>query len=119
VTGVGEEFVALASLQFSLLGVFFTESDIKQGGQAILQDGVLSYFTAAFFPPPLVDSPVSDIAFGCGGPGVIGYITPPWNFGAGIFALDPTGIPKPPPSFIFGLALLVFAPRIARRTRRH
>jgi hypothetical protein len=106
VTGVGEEFVALTSLQFSLLGVSFTESDIRQGGQAILEDGLLSFFTAAFFPPPPVGSPVSDIAFGFGGPGIIGYITPPADFGAGTYTLSPANIPEPAPAWTFGLALL-------------
>jgi hypothetical protein len=96
-TGVGQEFLELASLDFTLLGVSFTRADIKQGGQAILEDGVLSYFTAAFFPPPPDNSPVSDIAFGFGGPGVIGYTTPPGftNFGSGQYTLHPSAIPAP------------------------
>ena len=107
VTGVGEEFVALASLQFSLNGVEFTEADIKQGGQAILEDGTLSFFTAAFFPPPPDNAPVSDIAFGFGGPGIIGYFTSPEQFGDGVYTITSVSIPEPAPAAVFGLALLV------------
>src|SRR5690348_2478511 len=108
VTGVGQEFVTLSSLDFSLLRVEFTKADIDQGGQAILQDGVLSFFTAAFFPPPPVGSPVSDIAFGFGGPGIIGYITPPQIFGSGVYTLTSASIPEPSPGCVFALALLAF-----------
>lgn len=76
ITGIGTEYLTLTSFNFTLLGTTFTQADISQGGQAILQNGTLSYFTAALFPadPP---APVNDIAFGFGGPGVIGYSTPP------------------------------------------
>jgi len=106
-TGVGEEFVTLTWLQFSLLGVPFTRADIDQGGQAILEDGVLSYFTAAFFPPPPDNSPVSDIAFGFGGPGIIGYFTSPDVAGSGTYTVSSLGIPEPPAVAVFGFALLV------------
>jgi outer membrane protein assembly factor BamB len=82
-TGVGTEFQPLTSLTFTLLGVRFTEADILQGGQAILQNGVLSDFTAAFFPS---EPPVDAIAFGFGGPGVIGYQLGS-DFGSGVFTL--------------------------------
>jgi hypothetical protein len=107
VTGVGEEFVALSSLQFSLNGVEFTKADIKQGGQAILEGGVLSYFTAAFFPPPPDNSPVSDIAFGFGGPGIIGYIASSGVFGDGVYTITSISVPEPAPAAVFGLAFLV------------
>jgi hypothetical protein len=102
-TGIGPEFLPLTSLNFSLLGFPFTLADISQGGQAILQDGTLSYFTAAFFPasPP---SPVNDIAFGFGGPGIIGYSTPPgFNFGEGVYTVTP--IPEPPTLLLCCIAL--------------
>ena len=107
-TGIGEEFLTLDLLQFSLLGVPFTKADITQGGQAILEDGVLSYFTAAFFPPP-ENSPVSDIAFGFGGPGIIGYFTSPDIVGSGTYTVSSVGIPEPPAVAVIGLALLAWA----------
>jgi hypothetical protein len=105
VTGIGQEFVTLTSLNFTL-GVPFTKSDIFQGGQAILQDGVLSYFTAAFFPPPPNGAPVDDIAFGFGGPGVIGYLVRP-TFGSGIYTLTNVIATEPLSAPIFAAALLV------------
>jgi hypothetical protein len=74
----------------------------------ILEDGLLSFFTAAFFPPPPLSSPVSDIAFGFGGPGIIGYITPPEEFGAGTYTLSPASIPEPASVWTFGISLLAF-----------
>lgn len=95
-TGMGQEFLPLTSLDFTLLGAVFTRADIRQGGQAVLQDGVLSYFTAVFFlPPPPENSPVSDLAFGPDG--VIGYSTPPGfsNFGSGQYVLHPATVSAP------------------------
>jgi hypothetical protein len=74
VNPVGESFVPLESFDFVLLGVPFTRNDIFQGGQAIFGDGVIENVTASFqviLPP---SSPVNNITFGFGGPGVIGYI---------------------------------------------
>ena len=71
---VGESYVQLNSFDFSLLGVQFTRQYIFQGGQVIFQDGVITDVTASFqvlLPP---NSPVQNITFGFGGPGVIGYI---------------------------------------------
>ena len=48
-TGSGTEYFPLTSLNFTLFGVSFTKADIDQGGQAILQNGALFDFTAAFF----------------------------------------------------------------------
>ncbi len=63
--GIGQDFVTLTALDFNLLGTRFTRADIDQGGQAILQDGHILYFTAAIFPESPT-SPVSNIAFGAG-----------------------------------------------------
>ncbi len=101
-TGVGTEFFTLTSLNFSLLGFPFTRADISQGGQAILQDGTLSYFTAAFFPTS-PSSPVTDIAFGFGGPGIIGYVTSGENFGSGVYTITP--VPEPSTLLLCGIAL--------------
>jgi hypothetical protein len=108
VTGIGTEYEFLTSLNFTLLGTTFTRADISQGGQVILQDGTLSYFTAAFFPgaPP---APVDDIAFGFGGPGVIGYSTPPgFNAGLGAYTLEIVPVPEPSTVVLFISAIFVF-----------
>lgn len=91
--GVGTEYIGLSTLDFSLFGIPFTKTDLRQGGQVILQDGTLSYFTAAFFPPPPVNSPVNDIAFGFGGPGIIGYVVTGGIFGDGVYVTAP--VPEP------------------------
>ncbi len=96
-SGTGKEFLTLTSLSFSLLGQSFTRADISQGGQAILQDGTLSYFTAAFFPT--ASGPLNDIAFGFGGPGIIGYSVPPgFNPGSGSYTIQTASSPAPEPS---------------------
>ena len=100
-TGSGTEYFSLTSLNFTLFGVSFTKADIDQGGQVILQDGALFDFTAAFFPPPPANAPVSDIAFGFGGPGIIGYFTVPDSAGSGTYTL--TAVPEPA---AFGVCLL-------------
>jgi hypothetical protein len=117
-TGIGTEYLSLVSLNFSLLGSSFTLADIGQGGQAILQNGDLSYFTAAFFPQT---GPFDDLAFGFGGPGIIGYSTPPgFNFGAGVYEIGP--VPEPPSLLLCGVGLLialcVFCPQPQYRRRR-
>jgi len=111
-TGHGQEFLPLSTLFFTLDGVAFTRADISQGGQAILQNGTLSYFTAAFFPPPPDGSPVSDIAFGFGGPGIIGYVVTPNQFGSGIYTFT-AAVPEPSPMAPLMLGLLAaVAPRL-------
>ena len=90
---VGESFNILNSFDFTLLGTEFTRSDIDQGGQVILIDGVLDNITASFqgvLPP---GAPVRNITFGFGGPGVIGYIDLAGNYGGGTFTLNP--VPEP------------------------
>lgn len=106
-TGTGQEYLSLTSLSFTLDGTVFTRSDIDQGGQAFLSNGVLSYFTAAFFPPPPAGSPVNDIAFGFGGPGIIGYSVPPgFNYGQGSYVLLAAPVPEPSPLAPLALGLL-------------
>jgi hypothetical protein len=82
---VGDGYVPLNSFEFTLLGVQFTRQDIFQGGQVIFHDGVITDVTASFqirLPP---NSPVQNITFGFGGPGVIGYIDLNGQFGNGSF----------------------------------
>jgi uncharacterized protein (TIGR03437 family) len=83
----GNSFVQLESLDFKLLGVPFTLSDIYQGGQVILHDGQVENVVASFqvrLPP---NSPVKNITFGFGGAGVIGYVDWANNAGTGSFEL--------------------------------
>jgi len=113
-TGVGREFLSLTSLDFTLLGAHFTRDDIGQGGQVILDEGRFSTFTAAFFPTSR--SPVSDIAFGFGGPGVIGYIVPPNMFGSGHYEILAAAVPEPRVSSLTtaGLAAVLAAARVRK-----
>lgn len=118
-SGVGTEYLTLTSLNFSLLGELFTRADISQGGQAILEDGTLSYFTAAFFPSG--PGPVNDLAFGFGGPGIIGYSVPPgFNPGAGSYTVQITSnpIPEPPTLVLCTTAVASLLTRTRLRTRR-
>jgi hypothetical protein len=109
VNPVGESFVTLVSFDFVLLGVPFTRDDIFQGGQAIFENGVIENVTASFqviLPP---NSPVNNITFGFGGPGVIGYIDLNNQFGSGTFAFTS---PVPEPSsfpLLATTAVLLFA----------
>jgi hypothetical protein len=113
-TGVGMEFFALTALNFTLLGDSFTAAEISQGGQAITEDGALSYFTAAFFPS---SGPVDDIAFGFGGPGVIGYSTPPgFNDGLGAYTVA-APVPEPSGFALCGIAFLTSCLVGSRRLR--
>ena len=86
-----EDFVTLLSFDFDLDGVHFSRSNITQGGQAIFHFGQLFNQTAAFFPQISgpASAPLLDIAFGFGGPGVIGYVGLDHNFGAGSFTVTP------------------------------
>jgi hypothetical protein len=74
VAPVGESWIPLNSFDFRLGDAYFTRDWIFQGGQVIFRDGVIENVTASFqqFMPP--NSPVKNITFGFGGPGVIGYI---------------------------------------------
>ena len=88
VTPVGESYVQLNSFDFTLGDAHFTRNDIFQGGQVIFTDGVAHDVTASFqvFMPP--NSPASNITFGFGGDGVIGYADLSNQFGDGSFSLD-------------------------------
>jgi hypothetical protein len=110
ILGVGMEYLPLTSLDFNLLGAMFTHADIKQGGQAILDNGKLHYFTAAFFPPPPLASPVQDIAFGFGGPGIVGYvkvINGVQVFGQGLYTFSAGTIPEVSTLRLMSLGLLI------------
>jgi hypothetical protein len=118
-TGMGTEYLTLTSLDFSIDGFAYTLADVYEGGQAILQDGVVSYFTAAILAPSS-SSPVLDIAFSFGGPNVIGYDAignPP--SGAGVVQIV-SGVPEPAALSLCGVALLtaLFLFSRARRARR-
>jgi len=103
VNGIGQEFISLTSFNFNLLGTPYTIADITQGGQAIFQDGVLQNITAAFLAIPPRQAPVFSIAFGFGGPGVIGYIDLDHNFGEGTYTQ--ANVPEPSSLLTLGLAI--------------
>ena len=115
-TGTGQEFIGLLSFDFTLLGTHFTSADIYQGGQAIFQDGTLENVTAAFDPGltnPGGNAPVNSIAFGFGGPGVIGYRDLNLAFGAGTYS-----VVSPEPSTFVSLLLGLAALVVVKRSRR-
>lgn len=84
----GESYVQLNSFDFTLLGVAFTRDDIFQGGQVILRDGLVEDVTASFQVRLPQDSPVNNITFGFGGPGVIGYVDLDNQSGSGSFTIE-------------------------------
>jgi hypothetical protein len=82
---LGDSYAQFNSFDFTLRGVQFTRRDIFQGGQVILHEGAINNVTASFqvvLPP---NSPVENITFGFGGPGVIAYIDLNHQFGTGSF----------------------------------
>lgn len=89
-TGIGEEFISLKTLEFSLLGTNFTKADISQGGQVIINNGSVEDFTAAIFLP-------FNIAFGFGGEGIIGYNVPGDvnASGEGVYTIQVETVPEP------------------------
>jgi hypothetical protein len=93
ISPAGDSYILLNSFDFTLLGTEFSKSDIFQGGQVIFHNGVLYDVTASFqvFLPP--NTPVENITFGFGGPGVIGYIDLAGDFGLGSFTSTP--VPEP------------------------
>jgi hypothetical protein len=88
VNAIGESYVVLSSIDFTLLGANFTKSYLTQGGQVIFENGIPNNVTASFQGAP-PSSPVNNITFGFGGPGVIGYVDLVGNFGAGSFRFTP------------------------------
>jgi hypothetical protein len=96
VSAQGDSFIGLKSFDFVLEGVPFSRSLIAQGGQVIFRDGVLNNVTASFQGQMPDGSPVNNITFGFGGPGVIGYIDLNGTYGQGsfVFALvtPPSGV---------------------------
>jgi hypothetical protein len=113
VSATGDSFVRLEAFDFMLLGVPFTHLGISQGGQAIFRDGVLGNVTASFQGPMPPDSPVNNITFGFGGPGVIGYIDRSGNFGQGIFAPVPMRV-RCAPSWTSFFDRILYGPRPCR-----
>jgi hypothetical protein len=94
----GVQYLALTSLDFSLDGEVFTLADLYQGGQAILDNGSLYDFTAAFLP----EGPIQTIAFGFGGPGVIGYETA-GQLALGTYTIE-SEVPEPASAWLCGIA---------------
>jgi hypothetical protein len=114
--GVGTEYLSLSSLNFSLLEFPFTLKEVDQGGQAVLQNGVLFDFTAAFLAPST--APVDNLAFGFGGPGVIGYSTPPgFNAGSGTYQIVSSVTPEPSAWLLCALGFSA-APLLRNRLQR-
>jgi hypothetical protein len=105
----GQTFVALSSIDFELLGTPFDKSGITQGGQAVFQDGAIFNLTASFQSPMPPGSPVSNITFGFGGPGIIGYIDDNGMFGSGAFTFVPVAAPEPAYSLLTGIVVFCLA----------
>jgi len=116
VSPIGDSFVGLNSFNFTLLGVPFTKNNILQGGQVIFRNGVLDNVTASFQGPSLPpQSPVENITFGFGGPGVIGYIDLNGQFAQGSFTFVSTGMPEPISAYSLALGLIVLFGLCVRR----
>jgi len=97
----GDSFIMLSSINFTLLGVPFTQANIFQGGQVMTHNGLLENLMASFQGPVLPPNPpVRNITFGFGGPQVIGYTDLNGQFGNGSFTIASA----PEPS-TFGTAL--------------
>lgn len=96
----GDSYVALDSFNFQLSGVPFARKDIFQGGQTIFRDGIFQNVTASFQVMLPSGAPVSNITFGFGGPGIIGYVDLQNHYGRGSFTLGP---PVVHPGFVVDL----------------
>jgi hypothetical protein len=114
-TGKGAEVLSLTSLNFSLLGFPFTLADVGLGGQVMLENGVPSDFLAAFFPDSSA-SPVTALAFGFGGQGIINYSTGSEpNFGGGVYDITTTAVPEPSAVAFLGFSCLLSTLAFRRR----
>jgi hypothetical protein len=82
-----DSFVGLRSIDFTLGGAVFNRTFVNQGGQLIFRNGVLDNITASFQGQMPAGSPVNNVTFGFGGPGVIGYIDHQGQFGHGVFQI--------------------------------
>jgi hypothetical protein len=120
VSPIGDSFVGLNSFNFTLLNVSFTQDNILQGGQVIFRNGLLDNVTASFQGPSLPpQSPVENITFGFGGPGVIGYIDLNGQFAVGSFTFVSTAVSEPISAYSLGLGLVtLFGFRVRRKMNR-
>jgi hypothetical protein len=114
----------LSSINFTLLGVPFDRAEIDQGGEVVFDNGVIENLEASYqgvMPP---GSPVENVTFGFGGPGVIGYIDLNQQYGEGAFTFGPTEYATPEPEILpmmgTGIALLlaISRSRFAAKLRR-
>ena len=87
VTARGDCWLTLLSFDFELEGVHFNRQWIDQGGQVVFHNGVIENVTASFQGEMPAGSPVRNITFGFGGPGVIGYVDDQGAFGHGTFMI--------------------------------
>lgn len=109
----GDSYITLSSFDFNLLGTEFMRSDINQGGQVVFRNGILNNVTASFqgvLPP---GSPVNDISFGFGGPGVIGYVDRAGAFGDGSFRFSAAPEPRTLTICVVALSCLLLRIRSA------
>jgi len=95
ISGAAEDYLPLLSFDFALRGIQFSRTNIQQGGQVIFHYSKIYNVTAEFYPA--IDgpsnAPVNNIAFGFGGPGVIGYTDTNAQYGSGVFFLNPSNSP--------------------------
>jgi hypothetical protein len=87
VTSHGDCWLTLLSFDFEVEGVHFNRTWINQGGQVVFHNGVLDNVTASFQGEMPEGSPVRNLTFGFGGPGVIGYVDDQGAFGQGTFTI--------------------------------
>jgi hypothetical protein len=95
ITAGSEDYLPLQSFDFDLLGAHFSKNDIYQGGQVIFHHGILYNVTADFDPAVSgapTNAPLNSIAFGFGGPGIIGYTDKQGEYGSGVFSLISSNI---------------------------
>jgi hypothetical protein len=104
---IGDSFADIITMDFALGNATFHRSDIFQGGQVILHNGMLENLMASFqviLPP---ESPVNNITFGFGGPGAIGYLDLDNQSGSGSFTFASVSVPEPRSVYTLALGLSV------------